>query len=289
MNCATMHSSRESVAVVGSESERCGGRSVEAQQSDADDQLMAECEFLADYAGHLLGCGATCIRIEKNVGRIARTWRRKVVMNIMPRHVHLSLIEEDGRGSRTIIAPMGYRMISFDLNTQLSRLSWAIADNGLSLDEARKEFGRIVTTRPANRWWVLFAATLANSAFCELFGGDIVAMLVVALSTLCGYYLKQVLVKAKVDPRAVFAACAFVSSVLAAADGLFGLGSTPYIAVATSVLYLVPGIPFLNSFSDMLTSDYVCSYSRMVDAVVLTCCLSLGLCGGMLLMHISMF
>ena len=33
--------------------------------------------FLAEYAAWLLGCGATCIRITKNVIRIAEAWNLK--------------------------------------------------------------------------------------------------------------------------------------------------------------------------------------------------------------------
>ncbi len=84
-------------------------------------------------------------------------------------------------------------------------------------------------------------------------------------------------------------ACAFVSSVLAAAGYLFSLGGTPDVAMATSVLYLVPGIPFLNAFSDMVDGHYICFFSRMTDAAILTCCLSAGLCLGMKLMNVGMF
>ena len=111
----------------------------------------------------------------------------------------------------------------------------------------------------------------------------------VFIATLAGYYLKQVLCEQKTDMRIVFILCAFVSSVLGASDALFHLGQTPEIAIGTSVLYLVPGIPFLNSFSDMLAGHYICSFSRFMHAIILTCCLSLGLCGGMMMMGIGMF
>ena len=44
------------------------------------------------------------------------------------------------------------------------------------------------------------------------------------------------------------------------------LGSTPDIAIATSILYLVPGIPFLNGFSDMIAGHYTCEGFVGVDA-----------------------
>ena len=83
--------------------------------------------------------------------------------------------------------------------------------------------------------------------------------------------------------------CAFGSAVIGATGALFGLGATPYTALGTSVLYLVPGIPFLNSFSDLIYRHYLCALSRFMDAVVLTCCLSAGLCAAMLLMRTGMF
>ncbi len=140
-----------------------------------------------------------------------------------------------------------------------------------------------------NEWSVLLLASVANASFCRLFGGDAVAMVVVFIATLAGCYLKQILLYKGWDVRAVFMACSFVSSVLGATGILFSLGGTPFIALGTSVLYLVPGIPLLNSFSDMLYRHYVCAFSRFVDAVVLTCCLSIGLCGGMVFMNVGMF
>ena len=41
------------------------------------------------------------------------------------------------------------------------------------------------------------------------------------------------------------------------------------MAIATSVLYLVPGIAFLNAFNDMIDGHYVCFFSRLMDAIVL--------------------
>lgn len=179
--------------------------------------------------------------------------------------------------------------ISFDINTRLSRLSWSMADENLSLEDAKKRFNEIIKTPPENKYKVLVLASLANAAFCRLFTGDWAAVGIVFLSTLVGFYLKQVLTEHKFDIRLTFIICAFVSSVLASTATLFSFGHTPDIAVGTSVLYLVPGIPFLNSFSDLLNGHYICAFGRFVHAVVLTCCLSLGLCFGMILMNLSMF
>lgn len=168
-------------------------------------------------------------------------------------------------------------------------MSWEVADNGWNIEKAEDCLRNISRIRPAGKLWVLFAASCANGAFCRLFGGDMTAVLVVFVATFCGYFIKQLMLSRGFDTRIVFIICALVSSVLACADSLFSIGSTPHVAVATSVLYLVPGIPLLNSFSDMIDRHYICFFSRMTDALILICCLSIGLCAGMWAMNIGMF
>lgn len=254
-----------------------------------DPSLKEICLFLSEYSAWLLGSGATSIRLERNVRRMAESMGCNAEMTILPRHIHMTVFLPDHSDSYTYIIATHPMAISFDINTRLSRLSWTMADEHISLTEAKTRFNHIIKTPPENKHLVLLLASFANAAFCRLFTGDWAAVGIVFLSTLVGFYLKQVLSERKMDVRIVFIICAFISSVLASTATLFSFGHTPDIAVGTSVLYLVPGIPFLNSFSDMLNGHYICAFGRFVHAVVLTCCLSLGLCGGMLLMNISMF
>ena len=69
---------------------------------------------------------------------------------------------------------------------------------------------------------------------------------------------------------------------------VFRLGSTPEVALGTSVLYLVPGIPFINSISDLIYGHNLCFLSRLTHASVLTVCLSAGFILGLLVMRIGM-
>ena len=249
--------------------------------------------FLVEYAARLLGCGATCLRLEMNLQRMAQAYGHKVEVTIFPRHVHLVVNQANEKHCSerafTTMAAVPRCGISYACNTELSRLSWTIADDGMPLSQAWERYDEIISAPGINPNIVLVLAALANAAFCRLFGGDWVAMACVTLSTLVGFYFKQRLAARHIDLRVIVTLCAFISTVIAASDMLFGLGSTPGIAIGSSVLYLVPGIPFLNSFSDLLNHHYICAFSRFMDAVVLTCCLSLGLCAGMAMMQVGMF
>lgn len=268
-------------------SDRSSDLAVECQGASAS--LKEICLFLSEYSAWLLGSGATSIRLERNVRRMAESLNCEAEMTILPRHIHMTVCPTDRSESYTYIIATHPMPISFDINTRLSRLSWAMADDKIGLREAKSRFQKIIHTPGTDRHLVLFLASCANAAFCRLFTGDWAAVGIVFMSTFAGFYLKQVLAEHKVDVRLIFIICAFVSSVLASTATLFSLGHTPDIAVGTSVLYLVPGIPFLNSFSDMLDGHYICAFGRFMNAVVLTCCLSLGLCGGMMMMNLSMF
>lgn len=247
------------------------------------------CVFLADYASTLLACGATCIRLDKNINRMARAYGKCAELTIMPRHVHITVSCPDSSDQFTSISTVKKLPISFTLNSKLSQLSWNVADHGLTLDEAKRRLRRIECSEHENRWTTLLLASLANASFCGIFGGDLAAMAIVFIATATGFNLKQMMAARHFDFRVIVFVCAFVSSVIGAAGYVFPAGNTPGVAVATSVLYLVPGIPFLNSFSDLLYRHYICAFSRFLDAVVLTVCLSLGLCLGMWVMHVSMF
>lgn len=244
--------------------------------------------FLADYAAWLCGCGATCIRIEKNVYRMAEAFGIDLNMIIMPSHITLTGSDRNGNDTFTLVRNVPHPTISFDRNTQLSKLSWDIADGKCDFGEARSRFETIKQIRPADKWMVLVLASLANASFCRLFGGDFVSMLVVFVSTICGYRIKQMMLDDRMDVRFAFVCSSFFSAVLSAGCHLFGWGGTPEIALGSSVLYLVPGIPYINSVSDMLDGHYLCAFSRLMNGVVLTACLTLGLICGLLILNIEL-
>ena len=227
----------------------------------------AAAAFLADYCAWLLGCGATCIRIEKNARRMARAFGLEADLCIMPAHVHVAV------GDATAMSPAARCGISFSLNARLSRLSWAVADGRCGLQGAVRRLERIKRTPPASHAEVLVLARLA----------------IVLLATMAGFRLRQLMVEAGRDVRAAVFCAAFFSASLSAAGHVFGLGSTPEIALATSVLYLIPGVPYINAVSDMLDRHYLCAFSRFCDAAVLTGCLAAGLCGGIFLLDLKWF
>ena len=255
---------------------------------DVHDKLKSACRFLSQYAAVLLGCGATCIRIEKNVDRMAQAFDCDVEITLLPSHAMVVLWDKEHEHSYNCFSK-SVGAIDFYRNIELSKLSWQVAEGKLSLEQAKECFENILDRPRINKWVVLLLASVANASFCRLFGGDFSAVGIVFCATLLGFLIKQVLLEDGIDVRITTMASAFIASIVGASGNLFDLSSTPELALGTSVLFLIPGIPYINAGSDMIAGHYLCSVSRFIQAVILTVCLSLGLCGGMFLMQIKFF
>ena len=279
----------ETMRFLESQTKRIKEKAKDMNNPDNSTVLKETAAFLAEYASLLLGCGSTCIRIEKNTRRMAEAFGVNIDIFIMPAHVTVSVWNTDRSQTEMAQRKTASCGISFDLNTRLSQLSWKVADNSLPLHTAVERFQCIKTTKPTGKWEVLILASFANAAFCRLFGGDYFAMLIVFVSTLTGYRLKQIMLEDGRDVRLTFLCASFFSASISAGGHIFNIGSTPELALGTSVLYLIPGVPYINSVSVMIYRHYLCAFSRFLDAAVLTACLSAGLCAGMLMLGLKWF
>lgn len=253
----------------------------------AHEHLKTVGKFLAHYAATLLSYGATTIRIEKNIERIALRYNTSVELTVLPMHIAVTVWDEDKDHSYTINEKIKGNGIDFHKNTLLSKLSWEIFDNDISLDEAKKQFDKITSLPRLNQALVTVLTGAANASFCRLFGGDPISMLIVFVATICGFYLKNKLHGGwKWDIRLVTIISGCVATIIASSGYVFNIGATPDIALGTGVLFLVPGVPFINSVNDLLNGHYICSISRFIQASIITICLSLGLCLGYIVINI---
>ena len=165
------------------------------------------CAFLACYSSALFTAGSTCIRLEKNITRIAEAYGMTVEFTILPRHIHLTVRDCDYHDVVTTITTIGEGPISFEVNTILSKLSWQIADGKISFDEARETLNRLLKVPHKDLFNLPLIVSCANASFCALFGGDWIAMIVVFIATFVGYARKISLSRKEMDYRLTVIMC----------------------------------------------------------------------------------
>lgn len=244
-------------------------------------------DFLRVFCAALLALGAQTARVDRNAVRIAGAFGFAVDLAVFPKHLMLSVTSANGRDRRTSVGSIKAGAPDFQKVAGLNALGWRIVDERLSLEEARQSLDAILSGPRYHPALVRILVACANAAFCRLFEGDATAMGLVFIATLAGFYLRQLLVRWRVDGKIVFFLCAFAASLLAAPGVLFHWGTTPQTALAASVLFLIPGIPLINAMLDIMDGHALMGFARAVQASILIACIALGLALTMALLGVS--
>lgn len=238
-------------------------------------ELSETAAFIARYATVQLGSGIHTSRVVRNARRVGKAVGVEVSLSSFQKNAILSVSDNDSDDVITRVVQIPELPISFSLNTDLSALSWAAADEKLTLDQIKDRFESTLEKKRLNIYPVTLCVALANAAFCRLFGGDFVACVIVFFATLIAYYFKMWLTSKKVANYIVIAASALIASAIASLSVNFNC--TANIALATSPLFLVPGVPLINGFMDIVEGHVLIGMSRLVNALLSIVCIAVGL------------
>ena len=247
------------------------------QEVKMTQEYMTEiADFIARYLSYMLGAGVHTSRVVRNSKRLGSALGVDVSIHTSQKTAMLTVSDSEGKLHDTKVIDIPAFPISFEWNADLSALSWAAHDENMSLEAIRHKFDELVSKPKMSPVFVLFMASLANASFCRLSGGDIWAMLITFTATMVGFFTRQHLTRKKVNHYIVFILSAFVASLCASTALALGIG-TAEIALATSVLYLVPGVPLINGLIDITDGHIQIGISRLVNAFMLIICIAIGM------------
>ena len=217
-------------------------------------QIQELTNFLSEYTAKMLSIGTYTARIERCVRRIADAYDYEASLMIFVRHFIISVMDPaDNSIRRTYVKTGAAAQISFDLISELSALSWEIYDEKIPLARARASFAEILASQKKSFAKTLVLLSVANAAFCELFGGDGGAMALVFAATAFGICARHLLSRFKINLK------------------------VQYIAVGSSILFLIPGVWLINSVFDILNENMLVGISRGLNTGLLIICIAIGL------------
>ncbi len=253
----------------------------------SEEELKSIAIFIAEYAVCLLGSGVHTSRVIRNSKRIADSQGIEIRMTTFQKSIILTVNDKGSADVYTEVVEIPALPISFEFNSELSRLSWEAYDNQLTLEEIKEKYEKIIANPKMNPYLVLLLVGLANASFCRLFGGNWEAMAIVFVATLIGFFIRQQMQQRHINHFLVFSVSAFAASMCASSVLLFE-NPTADIAIATSVLYLIPGVPLINGVIDVLEGHTLTGFSRLIQAFLLIICLAIGLFSSLLLLKNSL-
>ena len=244
-------------------------------------ELKEIAQFIAEYATRLMGSGVHTSRVVRNSKRLGEALGVRVIVSAFQKVVTFSVCDDESGEVYSEVADIPPLPISFKLNAELSALSWEAYDNRMPLAELRERYREIISRPKMSPRLILLLVGLANGAFCRLFGGSWGAVATVILATLLGMFIRHQMQKRHYNHFIVFMVSAFSASMFASLTLIPGW--TPDIAIGTSVLFLIPGVPLINGIIDILEGHTVTGTSRLIQATLLVICIATGLAVPLLL------
>lgn len=238
------------------------------------DLLRTKTEFIAEYASRLMGCGVNTSRVIRNSKRLGQAVDLDVTLGVFQRSIILTSSDNDDN-THSEVVDIPKLPIDFEYNSELSGLSWEAYDKKLSFESIKQKYQTILDSPKMSPLIILGLVGCANASFCKLFGGDWYAMGIIFCSTILGFFVKQQLTTKQVNHFITCIITAFVASLAASTSLLFDITSD--IALATSVLFLVPGVPLINGVIDVVEGYTLTGFSRLSEAVLIVICIATGL------------
>ena len=163
--------------------------------------------------------------------------------------------------------------INMQIVTDVQHIVVAVEHHLYDLSMAQKKLDKLKPLK-YNRYLVVFMIGLSCASFAHLSGGDITICAITFIASAIAMFVRQEISKRHYNPLIVFAITAFVASLISGVSLKYSLGN---IALASSVLLLVPGFPLINSLADILKGYVNMGIGRWTIATVLTFGACLGI------------
>lgn len=243
---------------------------------------------LALWSGQLLlQYGAEAQRVEETVHRLGTAlgcnWLDVVVS---PNGLFISTIS--GEEFRTKVRRVVSLGVDMTIVSAVNRLTRRVVEGELDRVQVRSELKRIVGTPPHYpRWLVVLMVGLACAAFSRLMGSDWAVFGITFLAAGTGMAVRQQLSRHHFNPLVIVIATALVAGSLAALFVRYGAGDSRQIALAASVLLLVPGVPLINAAEDLIQGHILIGLARGMNGALISLSIALGLWLAMRLVGVS--
>jgi uncharacterized membrane protein YjjP (DUF1212 family) len=247
-------------------------------------------DFILDAGVFLMASGAHSGRVWRNCKRIAKRW--DYYLNINPTYTGMLVsvwdkTNPDNAVTRYKTAPAN--IVHLEMLTLISHLSWKIANKETNFEGALRELQVIKKKAHYRFWQISLAVGLSCGCLCILAGGDFKDALMAFAAASTGSFIRYFIQKKQFNQFLSIIIASFVTTMIAGADTIFGVGRAPEMTLATSVLYLIPGVPLINSVIDLLEGYFSASIARSLFAASMLSCIAVGMTLSIMLLGINNF
>ncbi len=234
----------------------------------------------------LMSSGANSMRIRVTLDRVATAFGFHAELLITHRALMINLQGEDQNHAFNMLKRTSPHGVNFRLVSGISKMSWNIVKGNWTIDAIDEELDRLQALPHYPRIIILTFVSLADVSFCRLFGGGAIEMAIAFVATFIGLIVRQETTKKKYNAYMCMYLAALTSSLISGLAVKYNIGTNPQYAFATSVLYLIPGVPLINSFSDLMYGNIMNGIVRGINGMTIVFAIALGLTSALFIYQI---
>lgn len=247
-------------------------------------------DLVLDIGTYLLASGAHCGRLNSNLGRLAVAWGFEMEMSPTFKGLLVTVKDKsDSQNTITTYKASPAHNVHLAVLTNVSHLSWKVQEEGLSISEVEAQFELIKARPNYNDFVVALAVGFSCAGLCLFSLGDEINALVAFVGAFIGSLVRVFFAKKDYNPMICISIAAFVTTLITGFGRLYGLGEHPEAAMATAVLYLIPGVPLINCVIDLIEGYLSSAINRALFGGFILLCIAAGMTLCITLMGISNF
>ncbi|GIZ15418.1 threonine/serine ThrE exporter family protein [Capnocytophaga catalasegens] len=234
--------------------------------------------LLADISALLIGSGSNTRRALRNVERIANALGYHSEIFHSYSGVILTVYDKTTQEKETLVLTIPHHGVNFNAISAISILSWQAIEQKLSIDDIEKEVAFIKKQPHYNMVLMWFFTAIAGGSLAYIFGGNngsYIEFGISFLATFAGISARKLLQIKHFNHFICWAWAAFVS---VSVVNIFRMLEVEPInnALAACVLWLVPGVPLINGFIDLLTGHVVSGWAKISTTGILVFMIAIG-------------
>ena len=231
--------------------------------------------LLADVSVLLMSSGANSPRVKRNVKRIAQALDYEVESFYTLTAVMLNVRDKSTGERYNIIKNVAHVGVNFDIVSEISILSWKIVEQKLSLEAIRKEIESIRKIPHYKNWIVWGMIGVATAALCRNFGGDWIQVGITFFAAALALIIRQFFQKQHVNIFICWMIGSFSTvALILLANLIYPLEISA--SLTASVLWLIPGVPLINAFIDILDGHMVSGSARGIMGTMMVFMIAIG-------------
>ncbi len=235
----------------------------------------------------LLRSGAHTTRTTRNLKRFAASFGYKPEIFIAYSGITITIFDEQSQHI-TLFGRVENHGVHLATVAAISQLSWRVADEPCSIAMVRQEIKKIRQLPHYPRWQILLMVGIACGALARLAGAEWPIVGITTLAAAVALLVRMLLTDHKFNQLLAVMISAMTATIIASTASLFQMGETSGLAIASSVLFLIPGVPLINSVIDMINGHMTIGMGRGAIGGAISLALACGMLGGMQLMGVSL-